>query len=43
MGNVNQNDIFSTIGAVEATLTHLGYKLALGTEVAAAQDKLASS
>ena len=43
MGNVNQNDIFSTIGAVEATLTHLGYKLALGTGVAAAQDKLASS
>lgn len=42
MGNVNENDIFSTIGAVEATLTHLGYKFALGTGVAAAQDKLAS-
>jgi len=42
MGNVSENDILSTIGAVEQTLTHLGYKFSLGAALAAAQDKLVS-
>ena len=42
MGNVSENDILSTIGAVEQTLTHLGYKFSLGAGLAAAQDKLVS-
>lgn len=39
MGNVGQNDVLSTIGAIETTLAHLGYKFSLGTGLAAAQDK----
>ena len=42
MGNVNQNDITSTIGGVEATLRHLNYEFSLGAGLAAAQQKLLS-
>jgi alanine-glyoxylate transaminase/serine-glyoxylate transaminase/serine-pyruvate transaminase len=40
MGNVNQNDIMSTISAVEATLRHLGYKFNYGAGLRAAEDKI---
>jgi aspartate aminotransferase-like enzyme len=40
MGNVSENDILSTIGAIEGTLAHLGYKFSLGAGLAAAQGKL---
>jgi len=40
MGNVNQNDIFSTITAVETTLKRLGCKVEAGRGVAAAEEKL---
>jgi len=40
MGNVDENDVLSTIGAIEATLVHLGYKFSLGAGLAAAEDKL---
>ncbi len=36
MGNVNQNDVISTISAIEATLKHLGYNINLGRGVKAA-------
>jgi alanine-glyoxylate transaminase/serine-glyoxylate transaminase/serine-pyruvate transaminase len=39
MGNVSENDVLSTIGAMETTLAHLGYKFSLGAGLAAAQDK----
>ncbi|MEM3783645.1 MAG: alanine--glyoxylate aminotransferase family protein [Candidatus Bathyarchaeia archaeon] len=42
MGNVNQNDIFATITAIETTLKKLGYKVELGNGAAAAQEKLLS-
>jgi aspartate aminotransferase-like enzyme len=42
MGNVNQNDIFATITAIEATLKHLGCKTEPGRGTAAAQEKLLS-
>jgi alanine-glyoxylate transaminase/serine-glyoxylate transaminase/serine-pyruvate transaminase len=42
MGNVCQNDIMSTIGAVEATLRRLGYEFSFGAGLAAAQEKLLS-
>jgi aspartate aminotransferase-like enzyme len=42
MGNVSRNDILSTIGAMETTLTHLGYKFSFGAGSVAAQGKLAS-
>ncbi len=42
MGNVNQNDIFATITAIETTLKKLGYKAELGKGLAAAQEKLLS-
>jgi aspartate aminotransferase-like enzyme len=42
MGNVSENDVLSTIGAIETTLAYLGYKLNLGAGLAAAQDKLAA-
>jgi aspartate aminotransferase-like enzyme len=40
MGNVNESDILSTIGAIETTLAHLGYEFSLGAGLAAAQSKL---
>lgn len=40
MGNVNQNDIMSTISAVEATFRHLGYKFNYGAGLRAAEDKI---
>ncbi|MGB9684192.1 MAG: pyridoxal-phosphate-dependent aminotransferase family protein [Candidatus Bathyarchaeales archaeon] len=42
MGNVNQNDVFATITAIETTLKKLGYKAELGKGLAAAQEKLLS-
>jgi aspartate aminotransferase-like enzyme len=42
MGNVNQNDIMSTIAAVEAALKILGYNFHLGAGLAAAEDKILS-
>ncbi|MEM1589581.1 MAG: alanine--glyoxylate aminotransferase family protein [Candidatus Bathyarchaeia archaeon] len=42
MGNVNQNDIFATIAAVETSLKRLGCKVETGKGVAAAQEKLLS-
>jgi aspartate aminotransferase-like enzyme len=42
MGNVNQNDITSTIGAIEATLKKVGYRFNDGVGVAAAQQKMLS-
>ncbi|MEM0357109.1 MAG: alanine--glyoxylate aminotransferase family protein [Candidatus Bathyarchaeia archaeon] len=42
MGNVNQNDIFATIAAIESTLKRLGCKVEIGKGVAAAQEKLLS-
>ena len=40
MGNVTQNDIMSTVGAIEATLRLLGHKFSYGAGLAAAQEKL---
>jgi aspartate aminotransferase-like enzyme len=40
MGNVGQNDILSTIGAIETTLANLGCKFSMGTGLGAAQDRL---
>ena len=40
MGNVNQNDIMSTIGAIEATLRRMGYSFSQGAGLTAAQDKI---
>jgi len=40
MGNVCENDVLSTIGAIETTLEHLGYKFCLGAGLTAAGDKL---
>lgn len=42
MGNISQNDIMSTIGAIEATLRHLGYKFNYGAGLKAAQEKILS-
>ncbi|MGQ9506701.1 MAG: pyridoxal-phosphate-dependent aminotransferase family protein, partial [Candidatus Bathycorpusculaceae bacterium] len=42
MGNISQNDIISTIAAIETTLKSLGYKFKLGAGLAAAEDKLLS-
>ncbi|MEM3696391.1 MAG: alanine--glyoxylate aminotransferase family protein [Candidatus Bathyarchaeia archaeon] len=42
MGNVSQNDIFSTIAAIEVSLKSLGYNFKLGAGLAAAEDKLLS-
>jgi len=42
MGNVNLNDITSTIGAVEITLRNLGYRFEYGAGLKAAQEKLLS-
>ncbi|MDI6904496.1 MAG: hypothetical protein QMD13_03245 [Candidatus Bathyarchaeia archaeon] len=42
MGNVSQNDIMSTIGAIEATLRNLGYQFSYGAGLAAAQEKILS-
>jgi aspartate aminotransferase-like enzyme len=42
MGNVNQNDIMSTIAAIEAALKNLGYKFKLGAGLTAAEDKILS-
>jgi aspartate aminotransferase-like enzyme len=42
MGNVSQNDIMSTIAAVEAALKSLGYTFNLGVGLAAAEDKILS-
>jgi aspartate aminotransferase-like enzyme len=40
VGNVNQNDIMSTVAAIEATLRKLGYKFTYGAGLKAAQDKI---
>jgi aspartate aminotransferase-like enzyme len=40
MGNVNQNDIMSTIGAIEATLKSMGYYFSQGSALVAAQEKI---
>ncbi|NWG11747.1 alanine--glyoxylate aminotransferase family protein [Candidatus Bathyarchaeota archaeon] len=42
MGNVNQNDILATIGAIEATLKNMGYNLNEGAGLAAAEEKILS-
>jgi aspartate aminotransferase-like enzyme len=42
MGNVNQNDIMSTVGAIEATLKSVGYDFSQGSGLAAAQEKVLS-
>ena len=42
MGNVNQNDIVSTIGAIETTLESMGCDFNQGSGLAAAQKKLLS-
>jgi alanine-glyoxylate transaminase/serine-glyoxylate transaminase/serine-pyruvate transaminase len=42
MGNVNQNDILSTTGAIEATLRHLGYNFNHGAGLEAVQEKILS-
>ena len=42
MGNISQNDIMSTIGAIEATLRHLGYKFNYGAGLKVAQEKILS-
>jgi aspartate aminotransferase-like enzyme len=42
MGNVDQNDIMSTIGAIEATLKNMGYAFNHGVGLAAAQEKILS-
>jgi aspartate aminotransferase-like enzyme len=42
MGNVNQNDIMSTIGAIEATLKNMGYVFNHGAGLAAAEEKILS-
>lgn len=41
MGNVNQNDIMSTIASIEETLRRLNYRFSYGAGLAAAQEKLA--
>jgi aspartate aminotransferase-like enzyme len=40
IGNINQNDIISTIGAIEITLKTMGYKFHNGAGLAAAEEKL---
>jgi alanine-glyoxylate transaminase/serine-glyoxylate transaminase/serine-pyruvate transaminase len=40
MGNVNQNDIMSTTGAIEATLAELGYHFVHGAGLKVAVDKM---
>jgi aspartate aminotransferase-like enzyme len=42
MGNVSQNDIMSTIGAIETTLKNLGYRFSHGAGSIAAQEKILS-
>jgi aspartate aminotransferase-like enzyme len=42
MGNVNENDILSTIAAIETTLARLGCKCIPGDGLAVAQEKLSS-
>jgi alanine-glyoxylate transaminase/serine-glyoxylate transaminase/serine-pyruvate transaminase len=42
MGNVSQNDVLSTIAAVETSLKSLGYNLELGVGLAAAEEKILS-
>lgn len=42
MGNVTQNDIMATIGAIETTLKYLRHKFSYGAGSAAAQEKLVS-
>jgi aspartate aminotransferase-like enzyme len=42
MGNVNQNDIVSTIGAIETTLGSMGYSFNQGAGLTAARKKLLS-
>jgi len=42
MGNVSQNDMLSTIGAIETTLKNLGYRFSHGAGLTAAQEKILS-
>jgi len=42
MGNINQNDIMATIGAIEATLRSLGHRFRYGEGLAAAQEEILS-
>ena len=40
MGNVNQNDVMSTIGSIEVTLKRLNHSFKAGAGLAAAQERL---
>jgi alanine-glyoxylate transaminase/serine-glyoxylate transaminase/serine-pyruvate transaminase len=42
MGNVSQNDIMSTVGAIETTMKHLGCDFSSGAGLAAAEERLLS-
>jgi alanine-glyoxylate transaminase/serine-glyoxylate transaminase/serine-pyruvate transaminase len=42
LGNVNQSDILSTVGAVESTLRRLGHKFDYGAGLKAAEEKILS-
>jgi alanine-glyoxylate transaminase/serine-glyoxylate transaminase/serine-pyruvate transaminase len=42
MGNVSQNDVISTVGAIETTLKHLGYDFRSGEGLVAAEKRLLS-
>ena len=42
IGNVSQNDIMCTIGAIEATLRNMGYRFTYGAGSAAAEEKVLS-
>jgi aspartate aminotransferase-like enzyme len=41
MGNVNKNDILSTLSAIEGSLTKQGYAFQTGSGVSAANEALA--
>lgn len=40
LGNVTQNDIIATVGAIETTLRHIGHKFNYGAGLTAAQEKI---
>jgi aspartate aminotransferase-like enzyme len=42
MGNVSQNDMLSTIGAIETTLKNLGYRFSHGAGLTVAREKILS-
>jgi hypothetical protein len=43
MGNVNRNDVFATIAAVEGSLSEQGYRFSAGAAIAAANQRLATT